>query len=951
MSTQDVIIRNKVKSLCDEFLTPSEEFYLCLREYEDSIKNTKSNLINVNNKIVYAVPEKVMPEIFTKYNSQVRDGTSMHMAEVINNDSCMVITYIVQNPDKDYTLDTSDLCTEFGEVLYSDLELVNQEFYMAFYKHAKVFASTRSAGNADYLHKYTIKIYLRTSPVYISYFCTKFNKHPVTVKPSIQAYLHGSFPFGESKPELINVKAFRCTINEHTARSSTRITDIAVAGVSDAYELSINYEKHTIPKPHCTPNDNLEMELSGLLTEELPALSSKIDIKRFGSQYEAEYVREMLHHLDIAGMSRYETTIVLLTLRSLDVSYKKLAIEWLMQNNVWDKNAFKEIWNKQIDAKSYSLGIICYYLKRQDESVYKAIRENTALSQCMRFLRQDGGSLTDSTRAELIKNLWGHMYKTGSIQVSSTKTEKVLCRLNIDKLHGRHRNKERLYKWQINCDNSHLIEVIEKDLTELVTRARMCFSLNKEPNNAKEWENFLKKISSTKTTLGSLPLICRTENFFRNKVYEECFLDDMDKDPKFVGCLNGILDLRGEEPILIKEVHPFKISKTCNAHYAPYDPNDKCTRRLEQVFHSIIPEECAYEEIMMICASCLYPVTPMMFLMQLYGGGANGKSTLVEMLSEMLGEYSQKGKSNVFTGRRTDASGPDSQLVSYEARRLVSFSESNAGEVLNDGQFKEIINNEKIAPRGLYKSDHKGFQVIARFLYTSNNPFIINTTDDGTWRRIRVYRAKKKYTSTPDPNNPWEEKADNRVEHYKNKQKYLDAFLSIMVKYAMKFKNEFKSDFDAIRSAVITSDTEIYQISQNKILQFLQTKVLRIKDPMAQNDGTHQREQPYTLSEIVAIYAEWYKNTHGSALRMPFSIIETQFECSALSKYMYKDADTGATLLNEMEYRIIEANHFRLSENEEYLFKKDIQLTKFVMGRPEAAVTTKKIKIDGTLVK
>tara|TARA_R110002049_G_scaffold1641_4_gene12530 strand:- start:50033 stop:52936 length:2904 start_codon:yes stop_codon:yes gene_type:complete len=949
MTTQDVVIRNKVKSLCDEFSGPAEEFSLCLREHEDTIKNPLSNFINVNSKSVYAVPEKVISDVFGKYEKQVKENVSMHMAEVINDDSCMTLSYAVQNPDKQYTLDVNELCINLGETLYDDLELLERECYMAFYKHASIFASSRTKGSTDYLHRYTIKIFLRTSPVYISYFCKKYTKDLTTVKPVVQAYLHGSYPYGESKPELINVKSFKCTVNENTGRTSTRVTDVSVA-IVDAHELSINYTKNIIPKPHCTPNDDLETELSGLVSEELTALSSKIDIKRFGSQYEAEYIREMLQHLDIAGLNKYETNIILLTLRSLDVSYKKLAIEWLMRNDVWDKAQFKEIWNKRIDTKSYSLGIICYYLKRQDEVVYKSIRENTALAQCMRFLRQDGGQLTDSSRAELVKNLWGHMYKTGALQVTKTRTEKVLCRLNIDKLHGRHRNKDRLYKWQINCDNSHLIEVIEKDLTELVSRARSCFALNKEPNNAKEWEKFLKKVSATKTGMGNLGLINRTELFFRTKVYEECFLDDMDKDPKFIGCLNGILDLRGEKPILIKEVHPFKISKTCNAYYTPYDPENKYIKRLEEVFRSIIPEKCAYEEIMMICSSCLYPVTPMMFLMQLYGGGANGKSTLVEMLSEMLGEYSQKGKSNVFTGRRTDASGPDSQLVSYENQRLVSFSESNAGEVLNDGQFKEIINNEKIAPRGLYQSEHKGFQVIARFLYTSNNPFIINTTDNGTWRRIRVYRAKKKYTSNPDPNNPWEELADSRIEHYKNKQKYLDAFLSIMVEYVMKFKNEFKCNFDAIRSPVINSDTELYQISQNKILQFLQTKVLRIKDPMAQTNDANQRNQPYTLSEIVAIYAEWYKNTHGKALNMPFNIIETQFESSALSKYMYKDVDTGTSLLSEMEYRIIEANHFRLTDNEEYLFKKDLQLSKFASSRPTVAVTSKKIKIDGKLL-
>ena len=140
MATQDVIIKNKVKSLCDEFSGSAEEFSLCLREYEDTIKNPRSNFINVNTKTVYAVPDKIVSVVLDKYDKQVRDNVSMHMAEVINDDSCMVLTYFVQNPDKNYTLDVNELAITLGETLYDDLELLNTECYMAFYKHAKILA-------------------------------------------------------------------------------------------------------------------------------------------------------------------------------------------------------------------------------------------------------------------------------------------------------------------------------------------------------------------------------------------------------------------------------------------------------------------------------------------------------------------------------------------------------------------------------------------------------------------------------------------------------------------------------------------------------------------------------------------------------------------------------------------------------------------------------------------
>lgn len=121
-----------------------------------------------------------------------------------------------------------------------------------------------------------------------------------------------------------------------------------------------------------------------------------------------------------------------------------------------------------------------------------------------------------------------------------------------------------------------------------------------------------------------------------------------------------------------------------------------------------------------------------------HGGGANGKSVLVDLMARIFGDYSASARIESLTGKNKK-SGSDSQpdLMPLIAARFVRTSEPEDGERLQEGLVKALTGGEPMMIRALY-SDFITFRPIFKLTISGNHLPEIRGGDDGIWRRVML---------------------------------------------------------------------------------------------------------------------------------------------------------------------------------------------------------------------
>ena len=118
----------------------------------------------------------------------------------------------------------------------------------------------------------------------------------------------------------------------------------------------------------------------------------------------------------------------------------------------------------------------------------------------------------------------------------------------------------------------------------------------------------------------------------------------------------------------------------------------------------------------------------------LLGGGANGKSTLVNLLTDLLGDYAANTAASTLMASNSNQYGDD--LIRLAGARLITSSETEHGQRFAEAKIKSFTGGDKVTGRPLYGLWVE-FVPVGKIVLTTNNRPEIRGSDDGIWRRIR----------------------------------------------------------------------------------------------------------------------------------------------------------------------------------------------------------------------
>jgi len=226
-------------------------------------------------------------------------------------------------------------------------------------------------------------------------------------------------------------------------------------------------------------------------------------------------------------------------------------------------------------------------------------------------------------------------------------------------------------------------------------------------------------------------------------------INDMNDDPLALNCDNGTLRFRRIEDGLAASFgeaeytwsvtldphnHDDLISKLVPVAYRPGAPRPKWERFLE----TVQPDPAMRGFLKRWFGYSMTGLTVEQKLAFLYGGGRNGKSTLVDTIAKILADYGSTVPIETLTGteqRKGSDATPD--LVRLPGARMVRASEPEQGQRLKEALVKALTGGEAIMIR---RMQQEFVEVVPEFKLTisGNHKPEIRGGDDGIWRRVML---------------------------------------------------------------------------------------------------------------------------------------------------------------------------------------------------------------------
>ena len=140
-----------------------------------------------------------------------------------------------------------------------------------------------------------------------------------------------------------------------------------------------------------------------------------------------------------------------------------------------------------------------------------------------------------------------------------------------------------------------------------------------------------------------------------------------------------------------------------------------------------------------------------------YGAGANGKTTLKEVITAVLGAdyFQETSAAALMESKHDDGKGPNPLIVSLQSKRMVWASESKEGQRLDMGLVKALTGGDTMSGRGMYAKEFVTFRPThTPFLITNHLPHI-SADDQAAWDRVLAIEFSSRFVDNPQAANEY----------------------------------------------------------------------------------------------------------------------------------------------------------------------------------------------------
>jgi putative DNA primase/helicase len=215
--------------------------------------------------------------------------------------------------------------------------------------------------------------------------------------------------------------------------------------------------------------------------------------------------------------------------------------------------------------------------------------------------------------------------------------------------------------------------------------------------------------------------------------------DDLDKDGILLNCQNGTIDLKTGE--LLPHRKEDNITKIANV---TYDRDAECPRWLQFMDEIFLGDKELIRFIKYALGYSLTTSVDEQCFFLCYGDGQNGKSKMLDTIRHIMGDYAQGVESSTFEDMKSTGQARE-DIAGLKQLRFISSIETGQGHRLAENLIKQMTGDTTIRARFLYQNSFEFKQTYKIWLGTNHKP-VIQGTDDGIWRRVRLIPFEFKVT-------------------------------------------------------------------------------------------------------------------------------------------------------------------------------------------------------------
>jgi putative DNA primase/helicase len=205
--------------------------------------------------------------------------------------------------------------------------------------------------------------------------------------------------------------------------------------------------------------------------------------------------------------------------------------------------------------------------------------------------------------------------------------------------------------------------------------------------------------------------------------------EDMDRDPYLFNVENGTINLH--DCRLWPHERMETITKLATV---AFDAEAECPTFL-RFLDRILPDLEVRRFVRRMAGYCLTGDTSEQCLFFLYGGGSNGKSTLLTVLRRLMGEYAQQAAPNLLVERKNEQH--PTEIARLFGARMVTSIEVDDGKRLAEGLVKQMTGGDPMVGR-LMRENFFEWMPTHKLIVAANHQPEIRGTDYAIWRRIHL---------------------------------------------------------------------------------------------------------------------------------------------------------------------------------------------------------------------
>lgn len=287
--------------------------------------------------------------------------------------------------------------------------------------------------------------------------------------------------------------------------------------------------------------------------------------------------------------------------------------------------------------------------------------------------------------------------------------------------------------------------------------------------------------------------------------------NQIDRNPWLLNCMNGAVDLRTG---VIKAHDPDDfITKLVPLDY---DPAARSSAWDTVIARVTLEEQMTTRPLARFLQRwfgyCATGSTREQAFVVHYGQGSNGKSTILDTVAEVMGDYAATGAPGLLVGHGRDRH--PTEIADLFGRRMVTAHETGEGGHLKEDMVKQLTGSDKVKARFM-RADFFEFDPTHKLQLLTNHKPIIKGQDNGIWRRVLLMPYMARFASG-------EEVASGRAHFVKDTRiaEHLKAEIQGVLTWVVEGARIWFQDGLQAPDAVMAASKD-YQAEQDRVGQFV----------------------------------------------------------------------------------------------------------------------------------